>query len=58
MYNYMNKIFKTQEEIYIPRQPKENHMNDNQRIEKDYNSIRKLVIGNDKTNIKNKISYV
>jgi hypothetical protein len=50
----MNKIFKKQDEIYIPIQPKENHINDNQKIEKDYNSIRRLVLRNEpsKQNIK------
>ena len=54
MINYMNKIFKKQDEIYIPIQPKENNINDNQKIEKDYNSIRRLVLRNEpsKQNIK------
>ena len=43
----MNKIFKKQDEIYIPIQPKENNINDNQTIEKDYNSIRRLVLGHE-----------
>ena len=47
MFNYMNKIFKKQDEIYIPIQPKENNINDNQKIEKDYNSIRKLILGHE-----------
>ena len=37
----MIKIFNKQEEIYIPKQPKEN--NDNQKIKKGYNSIRRLI---------------
>ena len=36
MSDSINKIFKKQEEIFIPKQPKENN-NDNQKIEKDYN---------------------
>ena len=36
MFDSINKIFKKQEEIFIPTQPKENN-NDNQKIEKDYN---------------------
>ena len=39
MFNYMNKICLTQEEIYIPRQPQENNINDNQKVDKEYNSI-------------------
>ena len=50
----MNKIFKKQYEIYIPIQPKENNINDNQQIEKAYNSIRRLLLRNEpsKQNIK------
>ena len=50
----MNKITKKQEETYIPIQPNENNINDNQNIERDYNSIRKLVLGHEpsKKNIK------
>ena len=44
--------------IYIPIQPKENSINDNQKIENDYNSIRKLVLGHVKQTSKHKISYV
>ena len=43
----MNNIFKKQDEIYIPIQPKENNINDNHKTEKDYKSIRKLVLGHE-----------
>ena len=36
MSDSINKICKKQEELFIPKQPKENN-NDNQKIEKDYN---------------------
>lgn len=56
----MNKTFKNPKEIHILRQPNEpsnknniNH-NDNKKLEKDYNTIRKLVTENEssKKNIK------
>lgn len=50
----MIKIFNKQEEIYNPKQPQENK-NDNQKIEKDYNAIRKLVLGENKQHDKIKI---
>ncbi|MFM7990209.1 MAG: hypothetical protein ACKPKO_63930 [Candidatus Fonsibacter sp.] len=40
----MIKIFDKQEDIYNPKQPKDNN-NDNQKIVKDYSAIRKLVLG-------------
>ncbi len=46
----MIKIFNKQSEIYNPKQPKENN-SENQKIEKDYNAIRQLVLVENK-NIK------
>ena len=42
----MIKISNKQEEIYIPKKPNENI--NNQKIEQDYNSIRRLIKGENK----------